>query len=60
MNTDNDLVIRDKEHRIIALCVGMPQEERDRFIKNHISEGAHYSVLNLKPGQYGGLKVYDS
>ena len=60
MNTDKDFVIRDKEHRIIALCAGMSQEERDRFIKNHISEGAHYSVLNLKPGQYGALKVYDS
>lgn len=56
MNTDNDLVIRDKEHRIIALCVGMSQEERERFIKNHVSEGAHYSVLNLKPGQIKDCK----
>lgn len=56
MNADKDLVIRDKEHRIIALCAGMSQEERDQFIRDHISEGAHYSVLKLKPGQYGGLK----
>ena len=59
MNADKDLVIRDKEHRIIALCAGMSQEERDQFIRDHITEGAHYSVLKLKPGQYGGLKVYD-
>lgn len=60
MNADKDLVIRDKEHRIIALCTGMSQEERDQFIHDHIAEGAHYSTLKLKPGQYGGLKVYDS
>ena len=59
MNADKDLVIRDKEHRIIALCAGMSQEERDQFIRDHISEGAHYSVLKLKPGQYGELKKFD-
>lgn len=59
MNCDNDLVIRDKNKRIIALCVGMSQQERDEFIRQYISEGAHYSDLRLKPGQYGGLKVYD-
>ena len=59
MNADKDLVIRDKEHRIIALCAGMSQEERDQFIQDHIAEEAHYSALKLKPGQYGGLKVYD-
>lgn len=60
MTDANDLVIRDKEHRIIALCAGMSQQERDDFVRRHIAEGAHYSTLRLKPGQYGGMRVYDS
>lgn len=51
MTDANDLVIRDKEHRIIALCAGMSQQELDDFIRQHIAEGAHYSTLRLKPGQ---------
>lgn len=42
---DNDPVIRDKDKNIIALCAGMSQQERDDFIREHISEGAHYSTL---------------
>lgn len=45
MNCDNDLVIRDKDKRIMALCAGMSQQELDEFIREHISEGAHYSTL---------------
>lgn len=51
MGNENDLVIRDGSNRIIALCVGMSQEDRERFIREHIAEGAHFSTLELKPGQ---------
>lgn len=59
MSSDNDLCIRGMDGRIIALCVGMSQEEQDDCIRRNIALGAHYSTLVLKrpmtkePGRIG-------